>query len=413
MLVFAAGMTICFISNASAVGGAERVLLETVELLKARGVQCRVIAGGRGELVEALTAAGVPWAVTRFGSWVRWAKPSVWDRVKTFPKLALAVLTAARQARRWKCDVIYSNCLTVCHGGIVAKLLKLPHIWHLHEFGREDHGVSYEFGEGFTNRAVGRLSSACIVVSNAVAEKYGRFIPRSKLVVIYPSMRMAQHQSKAPYNQAPVRRSHEGALRLLVIGGLVEGKGQADAVRALGELVKEGINAELTLVGEAFPSYRGRLEEIVRSEGLTDRVRFVGRVRDASPFLRDADVLLVCSRAEAFGRATIEGLLAGKPVVGANCGATAELIQDGVTGLLYNCRDPLDLASKIRFLHQHPGAARQIAGNGRNWAAAHFTEEGYTDALLGLLASVSGRRGERTWAGTVTPAKHDTYSSPR
>src|SRR5207247_7627515 len=125
--------------------------------------------------------------------------------------------------------------------------------------------------------------------------------------------------------------------RLLVIGGLVEGKGPADAVRALARLIKEGINAELSLVGEPFPGYRAVLEEIVRSEALAERVHFVGRVRDASRFLQDADLLLVCSRSEAFGRATIEGMLARKPVVGARCGATAELIQDGITGLLYNC----------------------------------------------------------------------------
>ena len=384
-------MTVCFITNASAIGGAERVLLETIELLRERGLQCRVLAGGSGEVERALAAAGVPCEVHRVGSWISWHKPSLWDRVKTIAKVALAVRFAAKHVRKWNCDAIYSNGLTVCHGALVAKLLGLPHIWHLHEFGREDHGVWYEFGERFTNYVIGASSSMCIAVSNALARKYSKYIPPSKLAVIYPSMHMAATNAGVSPDEAAALPPHTGPLRLLVIGGLVEGKGQADAVRALAYIIKEGINAELTLVGEGFSGYQELLEDIVRSEGLGDRVHFVGRVRDASPLLQEADLLLVCSRSEAFGRATIEGMLAGKPVVGARCEATAELIQDGVTGLLYNCRDPRDLAAKIGLLHQDPGKARQIAHNGQHWAAARFTKERYADAVLNLLASVPSR----------------------
>jgi glycosyltransferase involved in cell wall biosynthesis len=382
-------MTVCFISNASALGGAERVLLETISLLKQRGVQCRVIAGGQGELVQALTAADVPCAVHRVGSWVGWEKQSVWKQVKTVVKVALSVLFAARQVRRWKCDVVYSNGLTVCHGALVAKLLNVPHVWHLHEFGKEDHGLLYECGERLTNRTIGHLSHACIAVSNALSAKYSRYIHPSKLTVIYPSMQMARPDANETYDAVVPARLEQRPLRLLVIGGIVEGKGQADAVQALAYLVKEGINAELALVGPIYSGYRYVLEEIIRSEGLQERVDFVGPVKDASSLVKDADVLLVCSRSEAFGRATIEGMLVARPVIGARCGATAELIQDGVTGLLYQCRNPLDLAAKIRFLYEQPDASEQIATNGHDWAAERFSGERYADAVLGVLESVS------------------------
>jgi glycosyltransferase involved in cell wall biosynthesis len=374
-------MKVCFVTNASAIGGAERVLLETISQLTERGVQCCVLAGGDGDLVRALRSADVPCAFHHVGSWVTWQKPTIWTRVKCFCKIMLGVLLAAFYITRWKCDVVYSNSITACHGALVAKLLHIPHIWHLHEFGKEDHGVFYAFGERFTNRTIGSLSGACIAVSNALAAKYRRYILPSKIVVIYPSMTLPMIDTSQTDDIDP--------FRLLIIGGVGEGKGQADAVQALAQLVKEGMDVELSLVGEPFPVYRRYLEQLIDSNGLEKRVRFVGRVQDPRPYLQAADVVLVCSRSEAFGRATIEGMLAGKAVVGARAGATAELIQDGVNGLLYNCREPLDLASKIRFLYDNPEFVKRVSRNAREWATSSFTRERNTDAVAALLESVS------------------------
>ena len=48
-----------------------------------------------------------------------------------------------------------------------------------------------------------------------------------------------------------------------------------------------------------------------------------------------ADVILVCSQWEAFGRITVEAMLTGKAVIASANGGTTELIKDGENGLLY------------------------------------------------------------------------------
>jgi glycosyltransferase involved in cell wall biosynthesis len=321
------------------------------------------------------------------GSWVTWHKPSPWDRAKAALKITGRLLPAARTIRGWGCDAVYSNSLTVCSGALVARLLDLPHIWHLHEFGKEDHGVFYKFGEGFSNRSIGKLSSTCIVVSKAMAVKYGRSIPSSKLNPIYPSM----HRGLIPGDSVtgdPAPPPATGRFRLVVVGGIVEGKGQAVAVRALAHLVQQNIDAELFIVGEGYLPYLNTVEEIIRATATGERVHLVGRVRDAAPFLRSADLVLVCSRSEAFGRVTIEAMFAGKPVVGAAAGATIELIQDGVNGLHYRCGDAADLASKIQFLKDHPALLRKLGENGRRWTASHFTKERYGEELMAVIRSV-------------------------
>ena len=387
-------MRICFISNCLHLGGAERVLLETIDVLRERDIACGVIVPGEGELAAELARCGIPHAFVDGGSWIAWSPSSLFERVKILPRLGYALPGAVRIAKAWRSDLIYSNTLAVCNGAVIARLLKVPHIWHLHEFGREDHGVSYKLGERFSNRTIGRLANACIVVSNALASKYRCFISPSKLAVIYPSMHRATDWSR-PLQPEPTQMVPRTAnrVRLAIVGGLVEGKGQIDAVQALACLVRRGIDAELIIIGDGDKRYRQLLLESAEQNGLGNRVVFSGRVNNASPFIADADIVLVCSRSEAFGRATIEAMLQSKPVVAADSGATPELVRDHFNGLLYKSGDPADLAAKVAILIENLSLARSMGQNGKAWAAAYFTKERYSKELLGVLDSVCMQHG--------------------
>ena len=169
------------------------------------------------------------------------------------------------------------------------------------------------------------MSSACIVVSNALSLNYENFIPASKLTVIYPSMHRAQVGAADVTGGCESSVALSGLFRIILVGGLTEGKGQVEAIEALGHLARGGVAAELVIVGDGDPVYRKNLERIAMSNPPEARVTFAGRVKSANALIRSSDVLVVCSRCEAFGRVTIEGMLAGKPVVGARSGATPEL----------------------------------------------------------------------------------------
>ena len=74
----------------------------------------------------------------------------------------------------------------------------------------------------------------------------------------------------------------------------------------------------------------------------------------------------MCSQSEAFGRVTVEAMMSGCLVIGANAGGTMELISDNVTGLLYTSGDYSDLAEKIKFALKYPEKMRVIAKHGQN-----------------------------------------------
>ena len=83
--------------------------------------------------------------------------------------------------------------------------------------------------------------------------------------------------------------------------------------------------------------------------------------------------MLVCSKYEAFGRVTVEAMMAGCLVIGANSGGTIELIEDGSTGVLFESGDYVDLVNKMIYVIENKNNAKKIAKNGRNVALQCFT----------------------------------------
>jgi glycosyltransferase involved in cell wall biosynthesis len=381
-------MKICFISHTSRNAGAERVLLETLDILQTEGIECRVLVPEPGELCRLLADLGVPFSIIPYPTWMARGRPGFLTTVRRALNIAVKTIAVAKTIARWRCDIVYSNTVTIPEGALASLLLGLPHVWHLHEFGKEDHGLSLLFGDRLSYKLVEWLSKRCVCVSKALADKYSRSVDPSKLSILYPSMHMAPRNVADPARDCSMFPC-EAKFRCVIVGRMCVGKGQADGVLALSHLRKNGIEAELIIVGDGDQDYRNFLDETIRSNDLERQVFFVGQVSDPFSIVQSGDVVLVCSKSEAFGRVTIEGMLAGKPVVGARSGATAELIVDGVNGLFYECGESEDLAEKIKYLSENPALREELGKNARAAAESYFTAARYKEQLLGFLRQIS------------------------
>ncbi|HEV2116437.1 MAG TPA: glycosyltransferase family 4 protein [Terriglobales bacterium] len=373
-------MKICFISHSARLGGAEMVLLETIEVLQESGVHCFAVLPSRGPLLAELEKRHVPVLVTSYALWLSPHKLSPAQLVRRLLNMLAKSLLIARRARRWGCDIIYSNTAAICVGALAAALLGRPHLWHLHEFGPRM-GLEFILGDKRSHGLMNRLSSLVIAPSEAVASDVRSWLRQTPVRVVYCSL---HHALRGDGRVA----GRNGRFRCLISGAIAENKRQEDAVLALLELRRRQVEAELLVIGEGDGEYGKQLHLLVTQNHLQDCVRFLGQLDDPMPQLRAADVVLVCSRAEGFGRAAAEAMLAGKPVVGADNTATAELIRDGCNGLLYRTADPQDLAGKIDCLYRHPDMAARLGQNGQAWANRVFTRERYCEQLLPLLTGL-------------------------
>ncbi len=97
---------------------------------------------------------------------------------------------------------------------------------------------------------------------------------------------------------------------------------------------------------------------------------------------------------ENFPRTLVEAFGCGLPVIASRLGALAELVEDGVTGLLFNPGDAEDLADKLQWAHAHPEQMRAMGEAARAKYEAFYTDEKNYQQLVAIyrdaIAEVQG-----------------------
>ncbi len=376
-------MNVCLISHSGELAGAERCLLEMALALRARRVGVCVVVPRRGALAAELEHCGIRVAVVRMASWMH---PVAAGRLspRWFVKVALHLIAAFRVARlavRWDCDIICTNTITLCVGAVAARILRRPHIWFIHEFGGPDHGLRFDFGARASFGII-RNNAALIVANSAtVARYFQRLLRRRDIRVLSPCPQVTKPVLDGPAVTAPPSTQ----LRCVFAGGWGAGKRAEDALAAIAELRRAGIRPWLWVLGSGPAERRRWLQQYAVQRGVAQFTEFVGWVPCPSAWFVAADCLLMCSRAEAFGRVALEAMRAGRPVVGARTGAIPELIRDGIDGLLYPVGRPQELALRLARLARDPAMARAMGEQARLRAAEKFSGEDYLERVARLF----------------------------
>lgn len=378
-------MRICFIAHSAGMYGAERALLELLQGLTNEGVSCRVLVPENGPFLIELDRLNIEWQIIKYPRW-RPLRRKVKHRLIRTLKALFFSIPMAQAIARWQCDVVYTNTVVIGAGAFAAWLARRPHVWHLHEFWHINPEEFFDLGSRVTALLIDRLSVVIIANSQAVKKEYSRCISSKKLQVIYQSVTFDEGSE-----HAPDRVEYKHAFTCVIVGSLQALKGQQEAIAALAEVVRRGINAELLIVGAGSPDFQMVLEREIKHHGLEQSVIFYGHVENPIPLMRAADVVLMCSRFESFGRVTVEAMLAGKPVIGAASGGTAELIQDGETGLLYEPGNHDELAMKIEYLFENPEKRLKLGSAARVWATGRFAQQRYAREVHDLLTGVVAR----------------------
>lgn len=116
-------------------------------------------------------------------------------------------------------------------------------------------------------------------------------------------------------------------------------------------------------------------------------------VADVHALMRRADMLVFPSEwYETFGRVAAEAFAAGTPVVAADIGAIAELVEHGRTGLLFRPGDPEDLAAQVGWALSHPSQLRRMREEARAEFEAKYTAEINYLALMEIYGAALERK---------------------
>jgi glycosyltransferase involved in cell wall biosynthesis len=165
-------------------------------------------------------------------------------------------------------------------------------------------------------------------------------------------------------------------LTIGVVGRLAPQKGQREFLVAFATAFAADPSVRARIVGAALfgeDDYAAALGDLARDLGVADRVDLVGFVPDVAAELARLDVLVVPSIVpEGFGLTVVEGMAAGLPVIAPDAGGPAEIVTNGVDGVLVPAGDSAALASAMRRLAGDP-SVRQRLGDAARQRAADFT----------------------------------------
>lgn len=263
-------------------------------------------------------------------------------------------------------DVIYTNSTTDLYSVFIAKLLGKRHVMHVREFMQEDFGGYCIFGRSVKRKIILK-SDKLVFVSKAVANAVVGEIP-SYGKVIYNGIPIPDVRSQ----YTVLNKS----LRIGVVGNIDISKQQHLAISFMPEILKKYPCMSLHLIGDKECPYKHYLKNMVSSMNLENKVIFEGFINSPEEIYSKLDVLLMCSRSEAFGRVTIEAMLRNKPVIGYIAGGTPELIEDGITGFKF--KDCQDVLKALEIISTNPDKVQSIVDKAYSVAKEKFSEAFYT-----------------------------------
>lgn len=204
----------------------------------------------------------------------------------------------------------------------------------------------------------------------------------------------------------PAPRPADGKVELLFVGRFEQRKGVDLLLDVLPALMQRHPGLHATLAGDNAINFDGAgalkdrfLAQHARAPWL-ERVRFPGVVDDAElhRLYRECDLFVGPSRYESFGLVFLEAMRYGKPCVGTRIGGIEEVVDDGMTGLLFTMGDAGELQEKVQALLASP-ALRERLGDA---ALAAFGERFSTETMATRVAQAYAE-----WATSGVPAARE------
>jgi glycosyltransferase involved in cell wall biosynthesis len=343
-------MRICFVGHQGTKEGAGRFMLDEIEYLRRAGHEVLAILPREGALTKTLTERRVEFRIVPTTWWTRAALKT------TEPDYAASMVAARRIAtelRDWRADIAYTHTIVVPIGALGAVLAGIPHVWHIHEFSYHPAAVEMAIPKALLARFIEQTSNLVFFNSKAVAAEWDGLLPNAPNALVYNWVTPKDGGSEIDISDLTARKllCDEKTFVMAMVGSLVRWKRQSDAIEATAQLLDEGHDVALIIVGPSTDAkFAAELHALIHRRGLSGRVRVVGYTEHPDAILRAANVAVVCSDREPFGRVTIEAMAQGTPVIATDSGGTLEIIEDGVSGLLFPTGDASALAAHIRTL---------------------------------------------------------------
>ncbi|MEJ8842215.1 glycosyltransferase family 4 protein [Lacibacter sp. H375] len=312
--------------------GANIALLEYIDVLSAE-YRFHVLLPHNGSMEDALAKRSIACSIVPQYGWAGETKGSLLLQLKRFVRTAVAVQQVKELLKHLRPAFVFTNTLIPFASAKAAYKMNVPHVWWIHEFGKEDFG--FRIGWGNDDEAYKKMtnwSKLVICNSNAVMDKFKPLLPAVQVERIYQPVSWKQDVSIVTKKKIAT---------YLMFGQITESKGHEEVLGAILEAKKRMVHVSLHIKGPCeSKAYLLRLQNFIEANSLGRQVQIETGYFVKEEVMPLYEVLIVASRSEAFGRVIVEANKAGLSVLVKNSGGAPELVNNS-NGLLYNSKEEL------------------------------------------------------------------------
>ena len=290
-------------------GGAERVVSILLDQLSAQGRRVQLVCLERNDFYRIPDGLSVTYLSEFTG------QEAGWKKLLYLPVFAWRLRQLVKQQG---VGLVQSHVYRASYVNALARLMGAKHRVQMVNVGQ----VSLYLQEGW----LGKINLALIrwlypKADVLILKSHGM---KADLMQIMPNLSVPQRVIHNPYHLEKIRqlalsepvgwRKDDDTFTLVSVGRLIALKQLEDVIRALARLPA---HVELVLVGDG--PQKELLKGLAKSQGVDDRVVFVGRQENPFAYVARANVFVMASRSEGFPNVLAEALICGVPVVAADC----------------------------------------------------------------------------------------------
>ncbi len=374
---------ILFASWYTGLGGGETDLLTLAESLDASRYEPRLLLPSDGKLGERWRALCRKTHIIPYRGASTWFVPQLWSR---FP----VVRRFARLIEAERIELVHSDYHTLPLMTAAARQTRIPLVWTVH---------GWWFKPKIWQRGYFRRLPA-VARSRAIRAGFlgaPPFMPAERMPIIYSGVNTARFhpeldgaQLRRELHIPPEAKIIAMAARFQRVKGHQVFQAMAEQV-AMQEPAAQFIVAGDDVFGVVADG-RYRDEMLAKADSsplLRERLHYIGFRDDVERVYAAADVVVCASDFESYGKANLEAMACGRPVVSTRRGGPEETVIDGETGFLVDPGDAAGLARQVIRLLRDAETRQRVGQAGREHVKRHFSMEAaaaaYTQIFEDLL----------------------------
>lgn len=371
-------MKILYVSHYSTLGGANIELATLCVEMRKRGNEVIIAVPSEGPACEYFEKNNIPYIVIPYKRWIYDINSSLKR------KFLLTVMTYLNNLKYKRIlmnyikdnsvDIVHTNDALTVVGSYAAYDAHVPHIWHLRELLEDDYQIDFLFSKKYVTKWFSR-SQAVVAISKTVLEKYRSIFSKDNFQTVSDGIDLTSYDIESIN-----KRNINDTFSILYTGGTSEKKGFKDVIYIANELKKLGFEFKVLITGDC--SSIDRYSQMINELKVKEYLKIKGFVNNLNEIRSVCDVFLMPSVKEAFGLVTVEAMLSNLIVVGRNSGGTSEIIQDKITGFLYDEGDYTYAANTIIDIYNMSNEDKlRIKQKAKLYAVAEYSIETTAEKL--------------------------------